>query len=532
MQHLRRVVRETSDGRSRFRYGALSVGSSSVWTVLYFTAVGIGEPQPCPSLAMTETRVAHLVVRHAALAAVALGAWLVVGRTPARAAAYVPHEVIVGYRATAPRRPTPQNPIAAEASADPGPWKLGRIGPRAATAPVVPRRGVHLPRHVSVASALRRLRARADVAYADPDYVAHAAGGFYPDDHGRSGAPQGWERLQWNMLPGTGVDAPQAWANLLADHRAGGRGVRIAVLDTGVAYRNWHAFRESPDLRDTRFIDPYDFIAHNRYPLDRDGHGTFVASVIAESTNNTIGLTGLAYGATIMPMRVLSAAGEGDESTIAQGILYAVAHHAQIINLSLEFLPSQVRSARAIPEIVSAIRDARRHGVMVVAAGGNDQTRELAYPARLPGVVSVGATTRDGCVANYSNDGADLDLVAPGGGSDAIMPGDPACDPARNLPSIYQMTLSDPPHWGQFGYPGYYVGTSMSAPEVAGAAALVIASGVIGRDPTPDQVLTRLEQTATPLPAAGVQPNPTYGWGLLNAGAATSPLAVTAPIHH
>jgi serine protease len=304
------------------------------------------------------------------------------------------------------------------------------------------------------------------------------------------------------------------------------------VLDTGVAYRRWHSFRESPDLHQTRFVDPYDFIAHNRYPLDRDGHGTFVASVIAESTNNDVGLTGLAYGATIMPVRVLGAGGEGDESTIAQGIRYAVAHHAQIINLSLEFLPTQVRSARAIPQIVSAVNDARRHGVMVIAAAGNDEIQQLAYPARLPGVVSVGATTKDGCLANYSNVGAGLDLVAPGGGSDALLPDAQACHPARNLPSIYQMTLTDPPHWSQFGYPDYYVGTSMSAPEVAGAAALVIASRVIGTDPTPDQVLTRLEHTATPLPAGGEQPNSTYGWGLLNAGEATSLLAVAAPMPH
>jgi serine protease len=467
---------------------------------------------------MYESHVSHLSVRRAALAAMMVGAWLAVAGAPARAAAYAPHEVIVGYRRVASR-----DAVALDTHVAPAP------GTRS---PGVRSRVVRLPRHESVAAALRRLRSRAGVAYAEPDYVAHSAGAFYPDDRGRSDSVQGWEQLQWNMLPGAGVDAPLAWANLLADHRAGGRGVRIAVLDTGVAYRRWHSFRESPDLHQTRFVDPYDFIAHNRYPLDRDGHGTFVASVIAESTNNDVGLTGLAYGATIMPVRVLGAGGEGDESTIAQGIRYAVAHHAQIINLSLEFLPTQVRSARAIPQIVSAVNDARRHGVMVIAAAGNDEIQQLAYPARLPGVVSVGATTKDGCLANYSNVGAGLDLVAPGGGSDALLPDAQACHPARNLPSIYQMTLTDPPHWSQFGYPDYYVGTSMSAPEVAGAAALVIASRVIGTDPTPDQVLTRLEHTATPLPAGGEQPNSTYGWGLLNAGEATSLLAVAAPMPH
>ena len=330
------------------------------------------------------------------------------------------------------------------------------------------------------------------------------------------------------MLAAAGVNAPEAWANLLADGHPGGRGVKIAVLDTGVAYRNWRQFRRSPDFGNTRFVDPYDFVARNRYPLDRLGHGTFVAGVIAESTNNNVGLTGLAYGASIMPLRVLDDEGEGDEATIARGIRYAVAHGAQVINLSLEFLPTQVNSGADIPEIVSAINYARRRGVMIVGAAGNDETHEIAYPARVPGVVSVGATTRDRCLANYSNGGSGLALVAPGGGTDAIMPSDPDCHPERALPSIYQMTLTDPPHWGQFGYPNFYFGTSMSSPEVAAAAALVIASGVLGPHPTPAQVIARLQQTATPLPASGRHPNSTYGYGLLNAGAATAPIASTS----
>src|ERR1700683_4385296 len=82
------------------------------------------------------------------------------------------------------------------------------------------------------------------------------------------------------------------------------------------------------------------------------------------------------------------------------------------------------------------------------------------------------------------------------------------------------MTLTNPSHPSRFGYPGYIYGTSMSSPEVAATAALVIASRVLGRHATPQQILKRLEQTATPLD--GSRPNSTYGWGLLNAGAATA----------
>ena len=62
----------------------------------------------------------------------------------------------------------------------------------------------------------------------------------------------------------------------------------VAILDTGVAYRNWHQFHQSPDFKGTRFVSPYDFVSKNRYPLDRNGHGTFVAGIVAEATNNGI----------------------------------------------------------------------------------------------------------------------------------------------------------------------------------------------------------------------------------------------------
>jgi serine protease len=316
---------------------------------------------------------------------------------------------------------------------------------------------------------------------------------------------------------------------MFAANRPGGRGVTVAVLDTGVAYRDWGSFRESPDFRSTRFVDPYDFVAGDPYPLDREGHGTFVAAMIAESTNNGVGLTGLAYGARIMPVRVLDADGNGDSATIARGIRYAVKHGAQVINLSLEFDISV--TASQIPDIIHAIGFAHRHGVVVVAAAGNDSTPRLAYPAAAPAVISVGATTRDLCLAAYSNVGARLDLVAPGGGDDASLASDPDCHPFRNLPGVHQMTFSDfdsispGANPTRFSLPGSY-GTSMAAPMVSATAALVIASRVLGPDPSPDRILARLEQTATPLGAA--QPNPDYGYGLLNAGAATAPAPVAA----
>jgi serine protease len=459
-----------------------------------------------------------LVTRHLrafALAGALAMTGILLGPGSALAApGFVPHELLVGYRGVGPSAAT----VAFEAA-------LGVHGRRLAPAPRS--QLLRLRRGESVMSAARRLRRRPGVAFAEPNYIAEQAGGFYPDDPGRAGAPGGWAKMQWNMLSGAGVDAPDAWANLLAAGHPGGRGVTVAMLDTGVAYRHWHQFRRSPDFGNTRFVSPYDFVAGNRYPLDRNGHGTFVAGEVGESTNNNVGLTGLAYGASIMPVRILDASGLGDENTIARGIRYAVDHHAQVINLSLEFLPNEVSSSNQIPELVSAINYAHRRGVIVVGAAGNDQDTRIAYPARAPNVISVGATTKDRCLAGYSNGGTGLDLVAPGGGTDALLPSDPDCFPDRSLPSIYQMTLVNPPHWSQFGYPSYYIGTSMSAPEVAATCALVIASRVLGPHPSPAAVLTRLEQTAVPL--GGRHPNADYGYGLVDAGAATAPPGSTAP---
>ena len=440
---------------------------------------------------------------------------------------YAPGEVVVGY-ATSPA------PAAARDVATSHATSQGAAFPEPAV------RILRLPRGVGVWQAIARLRHRRDVAFAVPDYLAHITGApsgsaaqtgstslpppWVPNDPGRSHRPGGWQDLQWNFLPTVGIDVMQAWANLIQEGHPGGSGVVVAILDTGVAYRNWHQYRRSPDFIGTRFVHPYDFIARNRYPLDREGHGTFVAGSVAESTNDGYGLTGIAYGASIMPVRVLDRNGWGDALTIARGIRYAVHHGARVINLSLEFDPSV--TAGDIPEIMAAIRYAHRHGVIVVAASGNEGSQQIAYPARVPAVISVGATTKDRCLAEYSNGGRKLDLVAPGGGNDATLPSDPDCNPDRILPDIFQMTFPDPSHPQRFGFPNDWFGTSMAAPQVAGVAALVIASRVLGPHPSPDQVLARLEQTAQPL--GGSHPNPDYGYGLVDAGAATAPVAQTA----
>ena len=418
--------------------------------------------------------------------------------------AYLPGRVLVKY--AAPASPTARAATAHEAGAIAGVALSSRTTL------------LRLAGGVTVPSALHRLRGRRDVVWAAPDVVAHGAGALIPNDPGRAGAPGDWQQLQWNFAGPFGVNAPEAWSNMVADGAPGGRGVIVAVLDTGVAYANRGPFRRSPDFSRFAFVNGYDFIAHNAFPNDRNGHGTFVTGTIAEATNNRYGLTGLAYGARIMPVRVLDSAGEGEASTIAEGVRFAANHGARVINLSLEF--SSNVTASDIPELIEALRYARRRGVVVVAAAGNEAHTAIAYPARAPDVVAVGATTEHGCLADYSNDGAGLTLVAPGGGADANLAGDPNCHPEQPAGrDVYQVTFSGV-STRRFGIPAGYEGTSMAAPHVAAVAALIIASGVLGRHPSPAQVIARLRATARKRGGGGDER--LYGAGRVDAAAATA----------
>ena len=368
----------------------------------------------------------------------------------------------------------------------------------------------------SVRQAAERLRTKPGVLSATKNVIARIS--LIPNDPGKIGAATGWQQVQWNFAGPFGVNAPLAWDHLIAAGRPGGAGVTVAVLDTGVAYADRGRFVRSPDLRGNRFVPGRDFVDRDKYPHDLNGHGTHVASTIAESVNNAVGVTGLAYGAQIMPVRVLDRNGEGDSVSIARGIRWAAKHGADVLNLSFEF--GETVRARQIPNILDALRFANKKGVLVVGAAGNEAARAVAYPARAQDVVSVGATTEHGCVAEYSNTGPELDLVAPGGGPDADLPDDANCRPLDDSGrDIYQITFTR--NVRTFGLPGRYMGTSMAAPHVSATAALVIASGVAGPDPTPRQVKDRLLATARDLGVPG--PDNRYGAGLLDAAAATDP---------
>jgi serine protease len=431
----------------------------------------------------------------------------------ARTAAYEPGEVVVRYARGADER-TVQRAV-------------GVGNPRV----IAPRtRLLSIRDGESVETTLEQLRAQPEVATAAPNARARLAT-FIPRDPGRAGVSGGWQRLQWNFLAGTGVNGPDAWTHLINAGRPGGRGSVVAVLDTGVAYSNRRRFRKSTDFRRADFVRGYDFVDDDRYPHDENGHGTHVASTIGESTDNDRGVTGLAYGAKIMPVRVLNARGEGESAAITAGIRFAARRGADVINLSFEFDDTfRQFTPSDIPDVLAALRYAHRRGAVVVAAAGNFGRAAISYPARAQTVIAVGATTENGCRAKYSNVGRGLDLVAPGGGPDDRH--DPTCP--KNVGTgrdIYQTTfpwagVQSAPRgtssYRRFGLPSGFIGTSMAAPHVSAAAALVIASGLLGAAPTPAAVQERLQATAVDAGQPGY--DEAYGYGRLDAAAATDPL--------
>ena len=309
----------------------------------------------------------------------------------------------------------------------------------------------------------------ADVLELEPERLAHAFA-TTPDDPYRS--------YQWHM---DAIGVPAVW------DAATGAGVTVAVLDTGVS-AGADGFRTL--LRGRDFADGDD------RPDDQDGHGTHVAGTVCQASDNGYGTIGVAPDAALLPVRVLGAGGSGSLTDVADGIVWAVDEGADVINLSL----GAGGGARALE---AAVRYARDSGVVVVAASGNEGRAAVSWPAAYADALAVGAVDFAGDRAPYSNGGNALDLVAPGGHTGVDANGDGYVD------GVLQETWQG----GRASFQ-FLQGTSMAAPHVAGAAALLVE--LVGRDP--DRIETLLLDTAEDADATGW--DPTTGWGRLDAAAA------------
>ncbi len=240
-----------------------------------------------------------------------------------------------------------------------------------------------------------------------------------------------------------------------------------------------------------------DWTARDDSPQDEVGHGTHVAGTIACATNNTFGVAGVTWSCRILPVRVLARVvenapphrvrGTGSAVDIAAGIRWAVDHGAQVINLSLGGYSDTFVERDAVAYAVA-------HGVVVVAAMGNDDTNTPSYPAGYPGVVAVGATDQMDRRAPFSNTGPHIAVSAPG---------------VDVLSTVWDDGFAS------------LSGTSMASPHVAGVVALIRSCN---SSLSADEVGTILRETARPLRDAPADPVPNdrYGAGLVDAGAAVA----------
>ncbi len=277
---------------------------------------------------------------------------------------------------------------------------------------------------------------------------------------------------QWGVPK---MQVPEGWAH------STGQGATVAVVDTGV-----HATH--PDLGG-QIIRGRDCVNDDDDPSDDHGHGTHVAGTIAALANNGLGGVGVAPQSRVLAVKVLDQNGSGRTSDIAEGVVYAAEQGAKVINLSL----GSNQDSFALKE---AITRAQRAGALIVAAAGNDGTREVNYPAGYAGVIAVGASTVQDQRARFSNHGNWVHIAAPGEG--------------------ILSTAKD----------GGYVkmsGTSMAAPHVAGVAALLSSKH-------PDWSATQLREALFKAgdPVAGFEANPACL--RLNALKALHPEAVPSPV--
>jgi len=266
---------------------------------------------------------------------------------------------------------------------------------------------------------------------------------------------------------------------------ATGTGVRVAVIDSGVDYTH-------PDL-DGNYRGGWDFVNGDADPMDDSGHGTHVAGTIA-AEDNDIGVVGVAPNVDLYALKVLNSSGSGSFSNVVAAIQWCVDNNIQVTNNSYGTTSDPGTIVR------QAFDNAAAAGIIMVCSAGNNGTSDgvgdnVGYPGRYESVISVAATDTSNLRASFSSTGTTVDVAAPGYAINSTIRGG--------------------------GY-GQKSGTSMAAPHVAGAAAVLV-----GRGGTASSVRQALTTSALDLGVAGL--DPWYGYGLIDVAAALSILGTSSP---
>jgi serine protease len=368
--------------------------------------------------------------------------------------------------------------------------------------------------------AIARWSRRTDVEYAAPNLIAHAF--LIPND--TTITVTGYD---WNLRQ---IDAYSAWDIVQGDPR-----IVLAIVDTGIAFEDHTipsyerafvqpeatSYRQSPDLPGP-FLPGWDFVNNDAHPNDDRGHGTTMATIAAGAANNIAGSAGIAFGVTILPIKVLDFEGQGAEDDIIQGIRLAADQGADVINLSLGYAPvsyfrdrlgySQQDIMRMFNPLRDAVIYARAKGSIVVAAAGNYGADEVSLPAGFPGVIAVGATAPDGGRASYSSWGPGLDFMAPGGEPETYRNEDYVWALGIKPHHARGSTLANPEVFDVFN--GF--GTSDAAAHVSGAVALMRSLGIKSQG----AIEQTLRATALRSPGATGPFDSSYGYGLIQLGSA------------
>ncbi len=383
-------------------------------------------------------------------------------------------------------RPVDDAPTAISTSADheiiPGEvivkWRDGALGSDVARArglAVIAELGVPgkgMPALVStlgrgVNEVLADLRADRNVEYAEPNYRVQLA------DDGAVAALDIDDPLTADQYALDQMQVRDAWSR-----SAGGTNV-VAVLDTGVQANH-------PDLMG-RVLTGYDFVNDDTNAADDNGHGTWVAGIIAANANDAYGIAGISWTDKILPVKIMNSSGMGNTSDLTSGIIWAADRGAEVINMSVGGFPySQY--------VQDAVNYAWDKGSILVGAAGNNNREESFYPASFTNVISVSATQLNDEFSHWSSYGPAVDVSAPG---------------SSVLTTNCIATICPNPEWGSHTY---ISGTSFATPNVAGVVALLRAEY-----PTqsPQWIVDRLISTVDDLGYSGWDKR--YGHGRVNA---------------